>query len=172
MSLNHPPGGPAARSRRLLALPLAAGVVLAAGIALQAQRGHDAALTDEHALHMAAAGSGAAAAPSGVTPKVIACEPLPHVPGKSLTTVLVTYAPGAKSPAHRHAGSVTVFMLKGTMESQLNYGPTETFKPGGTWFEPPGTVHSYAGNPSPTEPAEFLATFVADHCAVLTTYLQ
>ena len=170
MSLNHMTSGPSSRPRWLLALPLAAAVALAAGAALQGQR--PAAPVDEHTMHMAAAGGAAAAAPSGVVPKVISCEPLPHVPGKSLTTVLVTYAPGAKSPAHRHAGSVTAYMLKGTMESQLNYGPIETFKPGGTWFEPPGTVHSFAGNPSPTEPAEFIATFVADHCAVLTTYLE
>jgi quercetin dioxygenase-like cupin family protein len=172
MSLNHPIGAPAAKPRWLLALPVTAALAVGvAGVALQGRHAQQAAPSDDHAMHMSAGGSGAAA-PAGVIPKVVSCEPLSHVPGKSLTTVLVTYLPGAVTPKHRHAGSVTAFMLKGTMQSQLNGGPIETFTPGGTWFEPPGTIHTYAANPSRTEPAEFLAIFVADHCAVLTTYLE
>lgn len=35
-------------------------------------------------------------------------EPIPNVPGKSLVAVVVSYAPGAKSPAHRHANSAFI----------------------------------------------------------------
>lgn len=36
-------------------------------------------------------------------------EKLPNVPGKTLTGVVVTYAPGGKSTRHAHAGSVYAF---------------------------------------------------------------
>ena len=50
-------------------------------------------------------------------------------------------------------------------------GPIGTFGPGGTWFEPPGTLHSMVENPSPTEPAEIMAIFVADSdCGALTIF--
>lgn len=122
------------------------------------------------AVQMSVAGSGAAARPRAVQ-HPIACEKLPNVPGKSLTTVLVEFPPDAFTPRHRHPGSVTAYVLKGTLRSQLNDGPIGTFGPGGTWFEPPGTIHSMVENPSPTEPAEIMAIFVADSdCGALTIF--
>jgi quercetin dioxygenase-like cupin family protein len=125
----------------------------------------------EHAMHMAT-GSAADASRPRNTVKQVSCERLPHVPGKSLTTVLVEYPPGAYTPKHRHGGSVTAYVLKGTVRSQLNAGPLETFRPGDTWFEPPGTIHTFIENASASESAELLAIFVADDCAVLTTFLD
>ena len=126
----------------------------------------------EHQAHMAGArpSAEAQAGRPAVTAKPVACEKLPHVPGKSITTVLVQFPPGGFSPKHRHAGSVTVHVLKGTIRSQLGGGPVGTFGPGETFFEPPGAIHVFAENASATEPAEALAIFVADDCAVLTTY--
>jgi quercetin dioxygenase-like cupin family protein len=105
-------------------------------------------------------------------PKLVSCEKLPHVPGKSLTSVLVHFPPDGYSPRHHHAGSVTAYVLKGTIRSQLDGGPIGTFTVGQSFFEPPGTIHTFAENASKTEPAELLATFVADDCAQLTTYLD
>jgi len=34
---------------------------------------------------------------------------LPNLPGKALTAVVVEYAPGGKSPPHRHDRSASVF---------------------------------------------------------------
>jgi quercetin dioxygenase-like cupin family protein len=104
--------------------------------------------------------------------KPVSCEQLPHVPGKSITTVLVHFPPDGFSPRHRHAGSVTVHVLSGTVRSQLDNGPIGTFKAGESFFEPPGAIHTFAENASKTEPAEILAIFVADDCAQLTTYLS
>jgi quercetin dioxygenase-like cupin family protein len=120
--------------------------------------------------HMAAAASGAAAARPATVVKPVSCEKLPHLPGKSITTLIVEFPPNAYTPKHHHAGSVTAFVLKGTVRSQLNAGPIETFTPGQTWFEPPGTIHTFVENASATETAAILATFVADDCAVLTVY--
>ncbi len=93
------------------------------------------------------------------------------MPGKSITTMLVDFPPGVVVPSHRHAGSVTAYVLKGTLKSQLNSDPVGTFGPGGSWFEAPGTLHAYVANPSTTEPARIMAIFVADSdCGKLTIF--
>ncbi len=100
--------------------------------------------------------------------KVLSCEALPHVPGKSVTTVLVDFPPLAYSPAHRHPGSVTAIILEGTIRSQLGGGPVGTFKSGETFFGPPNTLHMFAENPDPVKPAKLMAVFVTDtHCGPL-----
>ena len=107
------------------------------------------------------AGSGAAARPA-TSVKVLSCEPLPHVPGKSVNTAIVDFPPHAYSPAHRHPGSVTAIILEGTVRSQLGGGPVGTFKSGETFFEPPGTLHVFADNPDPVRPAKLVSVFVSD----------
>ncbi|MFN0305338.1 MAG: cupin domain-containing protein [Burkholderiales bacterium] len=104
--------------------------------------------------------------------QVVSSEPLAHAPGKRITIALVTFAPGAWSPPHVHGGTVNVWVLKGAIRSQLNYGAMEIFPPGGTFFEPIGGVHSFSGNPSMTEEAQALAIFVHEEGATLTTYLK
>lgn len=106
-------------------------------------------------------GSAAAARPQTST-KVISCEALPNVPGKSVTTVLVDFPPMAYSPAHRHPGSVTAIILEGTVRSQLAGGPVGDYRPGETFFEPPRTLHLFAENPDPVKPAKLVAVFVAE----------
>ncbi|WP_266064090.1 cupin domain-containing protein [Brucella intermedia] len=112
--------------------------------------------------HMVEASDPAAAGRPQTTVKPISCEPLPNVPGKSITVAVVDYPPDAYTPRHRHPGSVSAFVLQGTLRSQLEGGPVGTYRAGETWFEPPGTLHVFAENASKTEPAELLATFVAD----------
>lgn len=104
-----------------------------------------------------------------ITP--VSCQPLPHVPGKAITTVVVSFPPNALTPAHRHPGSVTAYVLKGAIRSQLASGDPVTYGTGGSWFEPPGVLHLFAENASATEPAEMLAVFVADqNCGPLVVY--
>lgn len=97
---------------------------------------------------------------------------LPNVPGKRVTIVRVFYGPGGFSRPHRHAGSVTAYITKGEIRSQLGGGPVETFGVGQSFFEPPGSTHLVSANASTTEPAELIAVFVADEGAQLTTYLE
>lgn len=87
---------------------------------------------------------------------------LPNVPGKRVTIVRVFYGPGGFSRPHRHAGSVTAYITKGEIRSQLGGGPVETFGVGQSFFEPPGGTHLVSANASTTEPAELIAVFVAD----------
>lgn len=106
-------------------------------------------------------GSAAGARPA-TTVKPLSCEKLPNIPGKSVTTALVIFPPLAFSPAHRHPGSVTAYVIKGSIRSQMAGTPAQTYPAGTTWFEPSGALHMFAENPSPTEMAELLAVFVAD----------
>jgi quercetin dioxygenase-like cupin family protein len=105
-------------------------------------------------------------------PKIVSSEPLAHIPGKRVTVAIVDFPPRSLSPPHRHGGSVTAYVLSGTIRSQLGQGPVETFRPGGTFFEPLGIIHTLSENPSDTEPAQLMAIFVHDEGATLTTYLE
>jgi quercetin dioxygenase-like cupin family protein len=102
----------------------------------------------------------------------IASHALPNVPGKRVTIVRVFYGPGGFTRAHRHAGSVTAYVTKGQIRSQLGGGPVETFEVGQSFFEPPGATHLVSANASSTEPAELVAVFVADEGAQLTTFIE
>jgi quercetin dioxygenase-like cupin family protein len=97
---------------------------------------------------------------------------LPNAPGKRVTIVRVFYGPGGFTRPHRHSGSVTAYITKGEIRSQLGGGPVETFKVGQSFFEPPGSTHMVSANASNSEPAELIAVFVADEGAQLTTFLD
>ena len=106
------------------------------------------------------------------TVEPISSYALPNVPGKRVTIVRVFYGPGGFTRAHRHAGSVTAYVTKGQIRSQLAGGPVETFKVGQSFFEPPGATHLVSANASNAEPAELIAVFVADEGAQLTTFIE
>jgi quercetin dioxygenase-like cupin family protein len=111
-----------------------------------------------------------AAEPTGAKVSPVLATQLPNVPGKNLTAVVVSYAPGAASPSHHHAGSVFAYVLSGVIRSQVSTGgPVKDYKVGETFFEPPGSDHLVSANASTTESASLLAVFVADDGATLTT---
>jgi quercetin dioxygenase-like cupin family protein len=127
------------------------------------------------ALSSVAAPLCAVSDPSGSsldTVEPIGSYALPNVPGKRVTIVRVFYGPGGFTRSHRHAGSVTAYITKGEIRSQLAGGPVETFKVGQSFFEPPGATHLVSANASNTEPAELIAVFVADEGAQLTTFVE
>ena len=113
----------------------------------------------------------AADANADATVKQVRSEPLPNVPGKNLTAVLVTYPPGGKSGRHHHAGSVFAYVISGSIRSEVSrQGPTKVYQAGESFFEPPGSEHLVSENASATAPASLLAIFVADGGAKLTTF--
>jgi quercetin dioxygenase-like cupin family protein len=104
-----------------------------------------------------------------VQAKPVFSEKLPNVPGKTLTGVLVKYAPGGKSPSHAHAGSVYAYVLSGQIRSENSVtGPVRVYSAGEGFFEPPGSTHAISENASDSEPASLLAIFIADDGAQLT----
>ena len=116
-------------------------------------------------------GATSRAAEVGVSTKQVATEKLGNVPGKTLTAIVVKYAPGGKSGAHHHAGSVFAYVLSGAIRSENSAtGPVKVYKAGESFFEPPGSRHLISENASANEPASLLAIFVADANARLTTF--
>ena len=101
----------------------------------------------------------------------VRAEQLPNAPGKTITAVVVNYAPGGKSVGHHHAGSVLAYVLTGEIRSENSAtGPARVYKAGESFFEPPRSSHLVSENASATEPASLLAIFVADDGAQLTTF--
>ena len=127
-----------------------------------------------HAIHAdvahLSAQEGAARPRTVVRP--ISSHELTTLPGQHMSTVVVEFPPGGFSPRHVHGGSVYVYVLSGTIRSQLEGGPPGYYKTGDTFFEPQGIVHVLAENFSMTEPATILAVFVHEAGATLTTYLE
>ena len=83
----------------------------------------------------------------GVEVKAVFAEKLANVPGKSLTVVRVNYAPGGKSGAHRHAGSVFAYVLSGAIRSENSAtGPVKVYKAGESFFETAGSRHLVSEN--------------------------
>lgn len=109
--------------------------------------------------------------PVGVDQNIIQISPLEHIAGHNLTAVEVEIAPGKSAPSHIHAGFVFVYVLEGTVRSQLNNSETLEFTKGQTWIEPPGTIHSLTQNPSATDKAKLLAVFIAKKGAKLTEFI-
>ena len=107
-----------------------------------------------------------------VTARPVTSFRLPDLPGKSVSLVRVSFPPNAVSTQHRHAGTVTAFILSGSIRSQVTGEPAKVYKAGESFFEPPGVVHLVAENVSSTEPAELLAIFIADDGAALTSDAQ
>ena len=104
--------------------------------------------------------------------EMVSSHALPDMPGKRVAVVRVIYGPGGFTPPHRHAGTVTAYITKGQIRSQLAGGPVEVFDVGQSFFEPPGAIHLVSANASNTDWAELIAVFVADEGAQLTTFIE
>lgn len=89
---------------------------------------------------------------------------IPNIPGKSLVSVVVDYAPGGASPSHKHARSAFIFgyVVSGSIETQVQGEPLRIVRAGESFYELPGAHHVVSRNASSTEPAKLLAVFVVD----------
>ena len=89
---------------------------------------------------------------------------IPNAEGKSMATVVVTYPPGAKSPAHHHARSAFIYayVLSGAIRSQVDDEPAKVYRVGEGFYEVPGSHHRISENASDTNPASLLAVFIID----------
>jgi quercetin dioxygenase-like cupin family protein len=96
--------------------------------------------------------------------KLVFQHPLPNVQGKSMVAVVVSYAPGGKSVAHRHAPSAFIYayVLSGSIRSRIGDEPAKIYKAGEDFYEVPGSHHTVSENASDQEPASILAIFVVD----------
>ncbi|MER6039082.1 cupin domain-containing protein [Streptomyces sp. NPDC001835] len=95
-------------------------------------------------------------------------QALPNVKGKTFTSAIVAFPPGASALPHRHGQAfVYAYVLEGTVRSKLDDKPVTTYHQGENWIEQPGAHHVLTENASRTKPAKLLVVFVADTGAKL-----
>src|SRR3954454_19985697 len=83
----------------------------------------------------------------GVTTRPVMAQALANVPGKTLSAVVVEYAPGGTSSRHQHAGIVFAYVLAGAVRSENSAtGPAKIYKAGDAFFEPSGSTHLVCDN--------------------------
>src|SRR5262245_3946585 len=78
----------------------------------------------------------------------------------SATVLEVTFEPGQQDSPHRHAGPVFGYVLEGEYEHALNDEPVKTYRAGETFYEPSGSVHRVARNPSGKTRTRLLAVIL------------
>lgn len=119
----------------------------------------------KHALLLALLGgvmaAGAQAAPSAIVAPLMT-KPLDDYPGKEAEMISVEYPPGAGDPVHRHYAHTFVYVVEGSIVMQVKGGQSVTLKPGQTFYEAPGDLHTVGRNASLTQPAKFIVLLLKD----------
>ena len=87
----------------------------------------------------------------------------------SATVVEVTFEPGQKDSPHHHTGPVFGYVLEGEYEHALDDEPVKTYKAGDTFYEPSGSVHRVARNPSGKTRTRLLAVILHSRDSKETT---
>ncbi|WP_076442721.1 cupin domain-containing protein [Microbispora rosea] len=90
-------------------------------------------------------------------------QSLPNVKGKTFTSAIVDFPPGARARPHRHGKAfVYAYVLEGSVRSKLAGKPARTYHQGENWVEQPGAHHVLTENTNRTERARLLVVFVSD----------
>lgn len=85
---------------------------------------------------------------------------LPDVSGKEGLIETVVLSPGEVDPAHRHNADVFVYVLEGSIVTQLEGQKPQTVHAGEGFYESPEDVHVASRNASATQPAKLVVFFV------------
>jgi quercetin dioxygenase-like cupin family protein len=96
---------------------------------------------------------------------------LPDVPGKEGMMEIVDFAPGEASQPHRHNADLFVYVLEGSIITQVKGGSPQTVHAGDVFYESPTDVHSVSRNASETQPAKLLVFYVKAKGAPQTVLL-
>jgi quercetin dioxygenase-like cupin family protein len=81
-------------------------------------------------------------------------------PGWEAIQVRVDIEPGMAFPKHTHPGEEIIYVLKGSLEYEVEGKPPATLKAGDVLFIPAGTIHAAKNVGSDT--ASELATYVVE----------
>src|SRR5438477_4911601 len=87
---------------------------------------------------------------------------LADIPGKEGLMITVVYPPGSSDPVHRHNAHGFIYVLEGSIVTQVKGGKEMTLTPGQSFYEGPDDVHVVGRNASQTKPAKFLVFLVKD----------
>lgn len=110
-----------------------------------------------------AAGAAVVAIPANAgtgTASSLITKDLADVPGKEGMVELVNFAPGEVSERHRHNADLFVYVLEGTVITQLEGEAPKTLHAGEVFTESPADIHVVSRNASATRPAKLLVFFV------------
>jgi quercetin dioxygenase-like cupin family protein len=88
------------------------------------------------------------------------------------TVVEVTFEPGQQDMPHLHTGPVFGYVLEGEYEHALDDEPVKKYQPGETFYEPSGSVHRIARNPSNKSKTRLLAVVLHSRNTTETTIPQ
>jgi quercetin dioxygenase-like cupin family protein len=102
------------------------------------------------------------ASDKGVTVRPIMQHDMPDAPGKQISMVVVDFAPGAGNSPHSHPGSTVVYVLEGSVVSEVDPDKPVTYHAGQSWYELPMHTHRTARNASKSRPAKILAMLISD----------
>jgi quercetin dioxygenase-like cupin family protein len=80
----------------------------------------------------------------------------------------MNFAPGYSVPEHRHPGFILGYVVDGQMRFAVDHGPDQIVPAGGTFFEPPGALHTTFGSASPDAPVRCLVFLVVPRGSPLT----
>ena len=94
------------------------------------------------------------------TVKRLMTKDLPDAPGKEGMVETVDFAPGEVSQPHRHNADVFVYVLEGSIITQVKGSPPQTVRAGEVFYESPTDIHSVSRNASATQPAKLLVFYV------------
>jgi quercetin dioxygenase-like cupin family protein len=97
---------------------------------------------------------------------------LPDFPGKEGMVELVEFAPGEVSQPHRHNADLFVYVLEGSVVTQVKGQAPQTVNTGGVFYESPTDVHVVSRNASATQPAKLLVFYVKVKGAPPTVLLR
>ena len=106
--------------------------------------------------------------PSGTTRTDLQRHDL-SIPDREVLQALVSFAPGASFPRHKHPGEEIIYVTHGTLEYEVA-GRWRIVKAGEALFVPDGVVH--AARNTGKEPAAELATYVLEKGKPLTTFVK
>jgi quercetin dioxygenase-like cupin family protein len=126
--------------------------------------------------HASAMGQGWTVEQLAQRPGILFAHKLKDVPGKDLVVVQLDFsphAPGKSTPArctaHRHPGSVWVYVTKGTARLGIAGEPVQVVQTGQSFYEHKGAIHTVAESASATEPASAIAVMIVPDGAPLLT---
>jgi quercetin dioxygenase-like cupin family protein len=104
------------------------------------------------ALGVADAGTGKA--------RTLMTKDLPDFPGKEGMVEMVDFAPGEVSQPHRHNADLFVYVLEGSVVTQVKGESPMTVRAGDVFYESPTDIHAVSRNASETQPAKLLVFYV------------
>ena len=94
-------------------------------------------------------------APPAVTRTLLERRDVPGAPGLESRVYLMTFPPGAASPAHVHTTQATGYVLEGAFQSSFDDQPPAIKRAGDAFVDLPGKTHHFK-NADPDRPLRFV----------------